>query len=316
MLNKSIQIIIVIIIFIVCFISTTYLSVYFFVKSEKSVIIPDVSGKDIIYVLELLSDNGLNIKVKGTEYHASIPKNHVIYQEPKPGNEVKLSRDISIILSKGSKWLTFPDVTGISLEKAQVLLDSHHLCRGEITKVFNHHLESGMIIAQYPTPDKLITHSTCINFLVSRGNRLQLYQMPDFQGISLENALMVLNTIGVKPVSLKYSSDNQWPENRIIDQKPEFGCAITKDEPILLTVNRRTNSNRILKGGVSLFTYTVPNGFLKKRILIRLNIFGVTIHVYDDFAEPSENIFVIIPNDCDSSVFVYKDDELVDSKLY
>ncbi|KPA19239.1 PASTA domain-containing protein [Candidatus Magnetomorum sp. HK-1] len=316
MLNKFIQIIIILTAFIVVFISTTYLSVYFFVKSEKSVIIPDVSGKDIIYVLELLSDNGLNTKVEGTEYHSSIPKNHVIYQDPKPGNEVKVGRDVSIILSKGSKWLKLPDIRGLSVEKAQVMLDSHHLCRGEITRIFHPYFDSDMIIDQYPAPGKSITHNACINFLVSRGNRHRLYQMPDFTGVSLENVLMVLNKIDIKPVSIKYANDFQWPENRVIDQKPEFGCAITKDEPVFLTVNRRANSDDTLQGGVSLYIYTVPNGFLKKHILIRLNIFGVTIHVYDDFTRPSENIYVIIPNDCDASVFVYQDEELVDSKLY
>ncbi|MBF0450255.1 MAG: PASTA domain-containing protein [Candidatus Magnetomorum sp.] len=316
MLKQFIQITIFLIIFIAVFITTTYLAVYFFVKNEESVVIPDIYGKDIIYVLELLSDNALNTKVEGTEYHSTIPKNHVIYQDPKPGSEVKVGRDVKIILSKGSKWLTLPDIRGVSIEKAYVLLDANRLCSGEVTQIFHPYFESGMIIAQYPEPGTYIAHNACINFLVSRGNRFPLYQMPDFTGVSFENALISLNKIDIKPVSIKYASDTQWPENRIIEQNPLFGASIAKDEPILLTVNRRVQNYESLKGGVSLFIYTVPNGFLRKQILVRLNIFGVTIHVYDNFFYPSEQIFVIIPNDCDASVFVYQDDELVESQIY
>jgi hypothetical protein len=141
--------------------------------------------------------------------------------------------------------------------------------------------------------------------------------MPDFTGISLEETLMTLSQIDIQPLSVKYSSDDQWPENRILKQKPGFGYAITKDEAVYLTVNRKEQhhfSNG--KSGVTLYLYTVPIGFLQKHVLIRLNIFGVTIHAYDDFIKPSKKIYVIIPNECDASVFVYQDDELVDSKIF
>jgi len=316
MLKQSIQIVTGLIAFLVVFIVTTYFSVYVFVKTEKTIIIPDLSGKDIIYVLELLSDNQLNTKVEGTEYHSTIPKNHVIYQEPKPGTEVKTGRDVSIILSKGSKWLTLPDLRGMSTEKAQVILDKNRLCRGVITKIYHANFNNEVIVSHYPEAGSNVTRNTCINMLVSRGNRSKHYQMPDFTGISLEETLMVLSQINIHPLSVDYISNDQWPENRILKQKPEFGYAITKDEAVYLTVNRKPQQTSQRKGGVSLYVYTVPNGFLQKYVLIRLNIFGVTIHAFDDFLKPAQKVYLIIPNDCDASVFVYQDDELVDSKIY
>jgi serine/threonine-protein kinase len=316
MLKQSIQITIGLITFIVVFISTTYFSVYLFVKNEKKIIIPDVSGKDIIYVLELLSENQLNTKVEGTEYHSTIPKNHVIYQYPKPGTEVKNGRDVSIVLSKGSKWLMLPDLSGVSTEKAQILLDKNRLCRGMITQIYHTDFDNDIIVSHYPEAGSKVTRNTCINLLISRGNRNKKYQMPDFTGISLEETLMVLSKINIQPLSVQYTSDNQWPENRILKQKPVYGYAITKDEPVYLTVNRKKQIKFNNKSGVSLFVFTVPNGFLQKYILVRLNIFGVTIHVYDDFLRPAHKVHIVIPNGCDASVFVYQDDELVESKFY
>jgi serine/threonine-protein kinase len=316
MLKQSIQITIGLITFIVVFISTTFISVSLFVKSEKKIIIPDVSGKDIIYVLELLSENQLNTKVEGTEYHSSIPKNYVIYQYPKPGTEVKIGRDVSIVLSKGSKWLKIPDLRGVSIEKALILLDKNRLCRGVTTKVYHAYIDNDIIVSQYPEAGSNVTRNTCINLLVSRGNRNKIYQMPDFSGVSLEECLMTLSQINIQPLAVQYQSDDQWPENRILKQKPVFGYAITKDEPVYLTINRKKQNKTIVKSGVSLFVYTVPNGFLQKHVLIRLNIFGVTIHVFDDFLRPAHKVHIIIPNSCDASVYVYQDEELVDSKFY
>jgi len=316
MLKQSFQILTGILVFIIIFIPTTYFAVYFFVKSEKSVIIPDVSGKEIIYVLELLSDIGLNIKVEGKDYHSSIPKNYVIYQDPRPGTEVKAGRDVSIILSKGSKWFKLPDIRGMRMEKAQVILDKHFLCSGEISQIYHPYYESGMIVSHFPEPGNSVTHNSCIHMLVSRGNIKQKFQMPDFTGVNLEHALMILNQIEIAPVSIEYATDNQWPENRIIDQNPPYGYLLTKEEPVHLTVNRQNQDDLFQKGGVSFYTYNVPNGFLQKHVLIRLNVFGVTIHVHDDFVRPAKAINLIIPNDCDASIYVYLDEELVDSKIY
>jgi len=315
-LKQTIQITIGLITFIVIFILTTYFSVYLFVKTEKKIIIPDLSGKDIIYVLELLSENNLNTRVEGTEYHSTIQKNHVIYQYPKPGTEVKNGRDVSIILSKGSKWLVLSDLRGMSTEKAQIVLDKNRLCRGVITKIYHSNFDNDVIISHYPEFGENVTRNTCINFLVSRGNRIKTYQMPDFTGISLEETLTLLSQINVQTLSVEYKSDDQWPENRILMQKPAFGYVITKDEAVYLTVNRKTQKISQQKSGVSLYEYTAPNGFLQKYVLVRLNIFGVTIHVHDDFLRPSQKVNIIIPNGCDASVFVYLNDELVDSKFY
>jgi serine/threonine-protein kinase len=316
MIKKSIQISVGLISFIIVFISTTYLSVYLFVKTEKKIIMPDITGKDIIYVLELLSENNLNTRVKGNEYHSNIPKNHVISQHPKPGTELRNGRDVSVILSKGSKWLILPDLRGMNTEKAQIILDQQRLCRGVVTKVYHSELNNEMIVSLYPQAGSKITRNTCVNILVSRGSRIQKYLMPDFTGVAIEESLMVLSQIDIEPLSVKYDSDDLWPENRIIKQKPMFGYPVTKDEAVYLTANHKKLNIGQRKSGVSLYVYTVPNGFLQKYVLIRFNIFGVTIHVCDNFLRPSKKVYLVVPNDCDASVFVYQDDELVDSKFY
>ena len=87
---------------------SAYLALTFIIKSEDTVVVPDLVGKNVVYVLEFLTDLGLNTKVKGSEYSADVPQNHVIIQDPEPGAEIKRGRDVKIILSKGSMTILIP----------------------------------------------------------------------------------------------------------------------------------------------------------------------------------------------------------------
>jgi hypothetical protein len=65
---------------------SAYLTLTLIIKTEDTVIVPDLEGKDVVYALELLTELELNTKVKGSEYTTDIPKNHVVFQEPQPGS--------------------------------------------------------------------------------------------------------------------------------------------------------------------------------------------------------------------------------------
>ena len=82
---------------------SAYLMLSFLIKSEDTVIVPDFIGKDVVYVLEYLTGLGLNTKVKGSEYSLNVPKNHVIFQQPEPGAEIKKGRDVTLLYPKVPK---------------------------------------------------------------------------------------------------------------------------------------------------------------------------------------------------------------------
>ena len=53
---------------------SAYLTLTLIIKSEDTVIVPELEGKDVVYALELLTELELNTKVKGSEYTTDIPK--------------------------------------------------------------------------------------------------------------------------------------------------------------------------------------------------------------------------------------------------
>ena len=58
---------------------SAYLTLTLIIKSEDTVVVPELVGKNVVNVLELLTNLGLNTKIKGSEYSAEVPKNHIIF---------------------------------------------------------------------------------------------------------------------------------------------------------------------------------------------------------------------------------------------
>ncbi len=85
--------------------ASAYLTLTLIIKSEDTVMVPDLVGKDVVSALEILTDLQLNTKVNGSEYDQKFPKNHVTFQEPEAGSEIKKDRDVRIIISKGAKTI-------------------------------------------------------------------------------------------------------------------------------------------------------------------------------------------------------------------
>ncbi|MBW1858956.1 MAG: PASTA domain-containing protein [Deltaproteobacteria bacterium] len=77
--------------------------------------------------MDILTDLGLNIKVSGFEYRSDVPKNHVAYQHPGPGSEVKKDRDVRIVVSKGPKSLVVPNLVGMDIRQARIIMDENGL---------------------------------------------------------------------------------------------------------------------------------------------------------------------------------------------
>ena len=53
---------------------SAYFTLSLVIKSEDTVIVPNFVGKDVVYVLEYLTELGLNTKVKGSHYSSEFPK--------------------------------------------------------------------------------------------------------------------------------------------------------------------------------------------------------------------------------------------------
>ena len=146
MITKLVKIAVLFIGFLVIAGASAYLTLTFIIKSEDTVIVPDLVGKDVVTALERLTDLQLNTKVNGSEYSRQFPKNHVIYQEPDPGSEIKKDRDIRIIISKGPKNILMPNLISLSERQARMIMEENSISQGYLTRTYFNAVEKDNII--------------------------------------------------------------------------------------------------------------------------------------------------------------------------
>jgi beta-lactam-binding protein with PASTA domain len=299
---------------------SAYLSLTLIIKSEDTVIVPNLEGKDVVYALELLTELELNTKVRGSEYTNDVPKNYVIFQEPQPGAEIKKGRDVKIILSKGPKTLFMPNLLALSVQQADILLEENGMCQGELSRTYHSRVEKDHVIAQVPAQGAMISRGECVDVLVSMGARPRAFKMPDLIGLTLEDALQSIEKVELVIGEIKSAFQKNKPRNSIVKQSPIPGDRVIALNPVSLLINREPQKERPgqLHGQAtgSLFSYRLDSGFLKRRIRVSLNSAGFTNDLFDDFVKAGEEIWLLIPRDQEATVFLYENDRLIKTQTY
>ena len=299
---------------------SAYLALSLIIKSEDTVIVPDLEGKDVVYALEMMTELELNTKVKGSEYTAIIPKNHVVFQEPQAGSEIKKGRDVKIILSKGPRTVSMPNLIALSLQQASIILEENDMCQDKLSRTYHTRMEKDHIIAQVPVAGTVIPRGTCINLLVSKGTQPLAFKMPDLSGLTLEDALQAIEKANLIIGELKSAYQKSTPRNIIVEQEPVSGQRITIGSPVSLLINReprKAGSGKLFgQTAGSLFSYRLDNGFLNRRIRISLNSAGFTSDIFDDFVKAGEEIWLLIPRDKEATLFLYENDRLIKTQTY
>ena len=292
---------------------TSYFTLSFIIKSEDTVIVPDFVGKDVVYVLESLTELGLNTKVKGSEYNADVPKNYIIFQEPKAGSEIKKGRDVKIIFSKGPQMIPMPNLAGLSLQQARLIFEEQDLCRGSLSTVFDIGTDKDTVIAQSPPSGATVRRGSCVDLLVSEGPRPTAYKMPNLSGLQLEDALLTIERYHLPHGEIKTQIEKGKSKNSVLEQEPPAGYRVIEGDAVNLVINRRKEAGTVAGG---IFHYRIDNGFLKRHIRVQLNRDGLTNDLFDDFVSPGKDIWLIIPRDRPATLLVYDDDRLVRTEVY
>jgi serine/threonine-protein kinase len=296
-----------------------YLALTLIIKGEDTVIVPELVGKDVLYGLEILSDLGLNTRVKETAYHDQVPKNHVIDQDPDAGAAIKRGRDVKIRVSRGPETVLMPKLAGLTLQQSRILLTENGLCQGLLSGMTSHRFDAGQIVAQYPPPGAVVSRNTCADLLLSRGPSSPAYPMLDLSGFSLESAIRRMEQMQLTVGSIRIVRRLGDPSDAIVDQMPPAGHRVAPGVRVDLTVNRSHDGRYAGDAGnaeqVELFRFALENGFLKKRVQVRMTQPQMSLNLFDDFLAPGQEIWLLVPKSGNPTILVYVDGQLVETRI-
>jgi len=207
---------------------------------QEEVRTPDLVGQDIVGVIETMRQQGLELKVDRREPHASLPRDTVVSQSPLPGIGIKKGRQVRVVLSQGPSDMQAPKLVGELFRKADVMIRQAGFFPGEVARVSSDTIDRDIVIAQDPPAGSPIDRTARISMLVSAGKRRPMYVMPKLTGRKAEEAVKVVDRMGLqhRVVSRSTSTRMQPGDRIVVAQKPGPGSPVTMDASVDIVVSK------------------------------------------------------------------------------
>jgi len=315
MISKLLKVFFIVILFIAAAGTSAYLTLTLIMKSEETVVVPSLKEKDVVYALRMLSDLGLNTRIKASEYSAAIPVNYVIEQDPAPGSEIKRGRNVKLVISRGPMSVTTPELTGLSIHQALIILEEYGLCPGARSHSKSYAAVRDTVMAQSPQPGITANRKNCVDLLISTGRYQGAFPLPDLAALPVEEAILRITASKLKLGNVTENFVQGFPPNTVTSQMPPAGYRVVTGQAIHLTVNR----SRFAAGpGIDtgdrkpwFFRYRAGDGFLNRQVKVRVISKSMSYDLFNDFVSPGKELTFLIPRFENMAVMLYEDGELI-----
>ncbi len=206
------------------------------VQEEVDVEIPvlkDLMKKD---AEALLKEKGLILEVQSTE-PSELPVDTVIKSIPESGQKVKKGSTVAVILSAGLEEKLVPDITGITVDTAQMILENNGFNLGQVKNQKDDMVPEGEIISQDPGLNTSLPKGSAINVLVSSGAEVKVAIMPNLNAKTEREAKGLLESKGLALGDVKKIPTGDEAQNgRIVEQSIPENTEIKEGTKINITV--------------------------------------------------------------------------------
>jgi serine/threonine-protein kinase len=281
------------------------------------VVVPMLVGKEVVYALETLTDLGLNTKVKELRFDPDVPKHHIVAQRPEPGTEIKRGRDVRLVISRGTRSVVYPNLAGIDLPQAQILLEQNGLRQGRLSHVHHPQRPEQTIVAQFPAAGSKGQRGNAVDLLISRGPAPVSIRMLDLKGLGLDQAVAAIEKNRLILGDITTVSDDSMADDTVTAQLPEAGHRVEAGALVNITIRRQAKRRTpVSSGATQLFRYRVTDGFLRQHIRVRINRPGASLDLFNGFVRPGNEIWLLVPTDAPTAMFLYLDGDLVKTEHF
>jgi len=197
------------------------------------VAIPDLteySEADAIDALQ--SSEDLDYDRTIDENSATVAKGLVIRTEPAAGASVPKGTSVILYVSIGVEQVKVPDVTGLSLAKAQAQLEDLGL-KVTTTEAFSDSVTKGSVISQKPDANVLLESGSTITLEISKGPEVII--VPDVRTMNEADAKKALTDIGLEPKVVYVTSPD---EGVVVNQFPIPGASAKRGDVVEIEVGK------------------------------------------------------------------------------
>ncbi len=132
--------------------------------------VPRVRGQTVRQAELILQEAGFLVGGRATSDDASLPKGTVVGTIPGPGSRLPRRSMVNLLINAQVRddYTWCPNLVGLNIEEARILLRERGLLVGRIDRRYNPDIDPGNVIEQSLTPGDELLLGTEIDLIISR----------------------------------------------------------------------------------------------------------------------------------------------------
>ncbi|MEI7542683.1 MAG: PASTA domain-containing protein [bacterium] len=257
-----------------------------FVLSVISV--PDFTGMKTEKAQKKASRMHIDLKIADEIYSPLYETGCIVSQDIAAQTKIKKGRTVYLVVSKGSKIVSIPDITMQQKSAALVTLRNNALLDGNDTLVASTSYRENTVMAQSPCAGQETTAGIKVNMLRSSGQRKKDFLMPDLTGINAFAAFSSLRKNKFLIEKLSVEPNEELASGTILSQDPPAGYIVNEKKPISLKASIK-QSDTTLKKRIIKIIYANPDT-LPQLVSIKVLSLNGSETLYNEVAQPNEPI--------------------------
>jgi beta-lactam-binding protein with PASTA domain len=205
-------------------------------RGPSTVEVPNVVGLSAVQALVRLQEG--NLKGRNVQIQSVQPKGRVIRQAPAGGSEAKKNATVVLTVSKGSKPVTVPPVTGLTEAAATATLTRLGL-RLSVSRIASTQ-PKGIVVSQEPVAGSRAQKGSIVGLNVSTGtsttgSTATGVVVPKVVGLGQRDAFARIERVRLKADSFPVASSR--PRGTVISQRPAGGTRAAPRSRVRLEVS-------------------------------------------------------------------------------
>lgn len=226
--------------FVIGLLIADYLFMPLVVGKGNEIEVPDITEKTPEEARKILEKRDLTLVIDKMEerFDASVRRGYIIAQMPEAFSRAKRGRRVYAVLSRGGKLVEVPNIVGVSLRQAKLVLEQNGFELGAVREDSSLTMPKGVVVSQNPEAKKMIMPNVPINVVVSSGIKEMKPLMADLRGMSFEESKQWLKDNGLELGSVTYQLDSDFLPETVIGQSLQPETEIKRGQKVDLIVSK------------------------------------------------------------------------------
>jgi beta-lactam-binding protein with PASTA domain len=197
--------------------------------------VPDLRGLEVGVATERLASAGLHLGAVDSLRHPTVAQGLILGQAPLPGQLALPGTSVRVTRSLGPQLRAVPDVSGVSLDRARVVLETS----GFVVRVDSATADvpRGRVIAVDPPADSIVPLPAHVRITVSLGP--PLVPMPSVLGMDEATARAVLDSLGLVVSQVQEVFRFGRDQGIVVEQEPPADSLLERGSAVRLSIGRR-----------------------------------------------------------------------------